>query len=336
MKNDDKINENQEIIVENSSEKALENEVNSFDLPQEDKNKIETKGLKLKKSTKERLNLLQSSFDDAESMVVALLNQYEVFKVESDDKFADRKGEIDRFNFLMESIKGCFVNSLEMATYIEDKCTEKMKGEIKKKDRVIALLQEENSSLNKKIKENEIEVKNKGRELEETKESFSRVNLALTTVEKELNEKSKVIENLQLHIASLSDISKENKAVKEENSKLRGKIKLLESQLTEDKIELQRFEYLKRDNERYIAEISELRKEKDEYKVYSNELNNKIQEILLEKADEIAKLNNEKNQALRESEEMHAKELKESSNVISKLKDELYELKLTLNQLNTK
>ncbi|CAM2076944.1 MAG: Chromosome segregation protein SMC [uncultured Clostridium sp.] len=336
MKNDDKINENQEIIVENSSEKALENEVNSFDLPQEDKNKIETKGLKLKKSTKERLNLLQSSFDDAESMVVALLNQYEVFKVESDDKFADRKGEIDRFNFLMESIKGCFVNSLEMATYIEDKCTEKMKGEIKKKDRVIALLQEENSSLNKKIKENEIEVKNKGRELEETKESFSRVNLALTTVEKELNEKSKVIENLQLHIASLSDISKENKAVKEENSKLREKIKLLESQLTEDKIELQRFEYLKRDNERYIAEISELRKEKDEYKVYSNELNNKIQEILLEKADEIAKLNNEKNQALRESEEMHAKELKESSNVISKLKDELYELKLTLNQLNTK
>lgn len=336
MKNNDKINENQEIIVENSSEKALENEVNSFDLPQEDKNKIETKGLKLKKSTKERLNLLQSSFDDAESMVVALLNQYEVFKVESDDKFADRKGEIDRFNFLMESIKGCFVNSLEMATYIEDKCTEKMKGEIKKKDRVIALLQEENSSLNKKIKENEIEVKNKGRELEETKESFSRVNLALTTVEKELNEKSKVIENLQLHIASLSDISKEDKAVKEENSKLREKIKLLESQLTEDKIELQRFEYLKRDNERYIAEISELRKEKDEYKVYSNELNNKIQEILLEKADEIAKLNNEKNQALRESEEMHAKELKESSNVISKLKDELYELKLTLNQLNTK
>ncbi|WP_195964412.1 hypothetical protein [Clostridium cuniculi] len=336
MKNNDKINENQEIIVENSSEKALENEVNSFDLPQEDKNKIETKGLKLKKSTKERLNLLQSSFDDAESMVVALLNQYEVFKVESNDKFADRKGEIDRFNFLMESIKGCFVNSLEMATYIEDKCTEKMKGEIKKKDRVIALLQEENSSLNKKIKENEIEVKNKGRELEETKESFSRVNLALTTVEKELNEKSKVIENLQLHIASLSDISKEDKAVKEENSKLREKIKLLESQLTEDKIELQRFEYLKRDNERYIAEISELRKEKDEYKVYSNELNNKIQEILLEKADEIAKLNNEKNQALRESEEMHAKELKESSNVISKLKDELYELKLTLSQLNTK
>ena len=336
MKNNDKTNKNQEIITENSTEKTLENESISFDLHQEEKDKIETKGLKLKKSTKERLNLLQSSFDDAESMIVALLNQYEVFKLESNDKFADRKGEIDRFNFLMESIKGCFVNSLEMATYIEDKCTEKIKGEIKKKDRVIALLQEENNSLSKKIKENEIEVKNKGRELEETKESFSRVNLALTTVEKELTEKSKVIENLQLHIVSLSDISKEDKVIKEENSELREKVKLLETQLTDNKIEFQRFEYLKSENERYISEISNLKKERNEYKLYSNELNNKIQEVLLEKANEIAKLNNEKNKALKECDEINARELREANNIISKLKDELYELKLTLNQLNTK
>lgn len=337
MKNNDKINENQEIISKNSSEKTIENKVNSFDSFQEEKDKIETKGLKLKKSTKERLNSLQANFDDAESMVVALLNQYEVFKFEGNEKFADRKGEIDRFNFLMESIKGCFVNSLEMATYIEDKCTEKMKGEIKKKDKVIALLQEENSSLSKKIKENEMEFKNKGRELEETKESFTRVNLALTTVEKELNEKSKIIENLQLHIASLSDISKEEKVIKEENSELREKIKLLELKLSESKIESQRFEYLKNDNERYIAEIAELRKEKNEYKVYSTELNNKIQEILLEKSDEIARVNNEKNKVLRECEEKNARELKEANNIISKLKDELYELKLTFNQsINTK
>ena len=337
MKNNDKINENQEIISKNSSEKTIENKVNSFDSFQEEKDKIETKGLKLKKSTKERLNSLQANFDDAESMVVALLNQYEVFKLEGNEKFADRKGEIDRFNFLMESIKGCFVNSLEMATYIEDKCTEKMKGEIKKKDKVIALLQEENSSLSKKIKENEMEFKNKGRELEETKESFTRVNLALTTVEKELNEKSKIIENLQLHIASLSDISKEEKVIKEENSELREKIKLLELKLSESKIESQRFEYLKSDNERYIAEITELRKEKNEYKVYSTELNNKIQEILLEKSDEIARVNNEKNKVLRDCEEKNARELKEANNIISKLKDELYELKLTFNQsINTK
>lgn len=150
MKNNDKISENEDKIDEKNSEITVENEVNNIDLPQEDKEKIETKGLKLKKSTKERLNLLQTSFEDAESMVIALLNQYEVFKLESNDKFSDRKAEIERFNFLMESIKGCFVNSLEMATYIEDKCTEKIKNEMKKKDRVISLLQDENNSLLKK------------------------------------------------------------------------------------------------------------------------------------------------------------------------------------------
>ena len=100
MKNNDTINENQEIITKNSGEKTLENKVDSFDLPQEEKDKLETKGLKLKKTTKERLNSLQASFDDAESMIVALLNQYEVFKLESNDKFSDRKGEITDLIFL--------------------------------------------------------------------------------------------------------------------------------------------------------------------------------------------------------------------------------------------
>ena len=98
MKNNDKISENEDKIDEKNSEITVENEVNNIDLPQEDKEKIETKGLKLKKSTKERLNLLQTSFEDAESMVIALLNQYEVFKLESNDKFSDRKAEIERFN----------------------------------------------------------------------------------------------------------------------------------------------------------------------------------------------------------------------------------------------
>ena len=168
--------------------------------------------------------------------------------------------------------------------------------------------------------------------MDETKKRFTRVNLALTTVEKELNEKSKVIENLQLHIASLSDISKEDRSIKEENSDLREKIRILEVKLTEAKIDVQRFEYLKNENERYISEISELRKEKNEYKEYSSELNNKIQEILLEKSNEITMINNEKNKALRMVEETSARDLKEANSIISKLKDELYELKLNLNQ----
>ena len=83
--------------------------------------KLETKGLKLKKSTKERLNTLQSSFGDAETMISALLNQYESLKIQSDSKFADRKAEIEKFNYLLDSIRGSYLNSLDMATYLEEK-----------------------------------------------------------------------------------------------------------------------------------------------------------------------------------------------------------------------
>ena len=123
----DKINENIEKIKENEEKIEMNQPVNVVE------DKIETKGLKLKKSTKDRLNMLQSNFDDAESMIVTLLNQYDNFKIESSEKFSDRKGEIDRFNFLIDSLKGCFVNSLEMATYLEDKYAVKLKNEMKMK-----------------------------------------------------------------------------------------------------------------------------------------------------------------------------------------------------------
>ena len=143
----DKINENIEKITENEEKIEMNQHVNVVE------DKIETKGLKLKKSTKDRLNMLQSNFDDAESMIVTLLNQYDNFKIESSEKFSDRKGEIDRFNFLIDSLKGCFVNSLEMATYLEDKYAVKLKNEMKKKDKIISILQEENTELKKKNKE---------------------------------------------------------------------------------------------------------------------------------------------------------------------------------------
>ena len=90
MINDKEFNENEGKIEENTEKNSKNKGSAPSNLNIDDKDKIETKGLKLKKSTKERLNLLQGSFDDAESMVVALLNQYEVFKLESNDKFADR------------------------------------------------------------------------------------------------------------------------------------------------------------------------------------------------------------------------------------------------------
>ena len=91
------------------------------------------------------------------------------------------------------------------------------------------------------------------------------------------------------------------------------------------------------ENERYLSEVCELRNEKNEYKLYANELNCKIQDILLDKSNEITKINNEKNQLLKTIEEKNKKDLTESNNIINKLKDELYELKLTLgNNIKTK
>ena len=135
-----------------------------------------------------------------------------------------------------------------------------------------------------------------------------------------------------MHISSLSEVTAENRSFKEENANLKEKLRILEAQLTESKIDSQSFEYLKKENERYTVEIAELRKERNEYKEYSNGLNKQIQEILLEKANEIAKINLEKDRVLKEYDEINTKELKEANDIINKLKDELYEIKLTMNQ----
>lgn len=334
MENSNKLNENEVKIEENHEKNIESNDIDLLKQGIEEPDKIETKGLKLKRSTKERLNLVQGGFDDAESMIVALLNQYEVFNTENNDKFADRKAEIDRFNFLMESLKNCFVNSLEMASFIEEKYVDKIKGEIKKKDKVISLLQEENNSLKTKVKNVDLEINKKSEELKDVKDSFTRVNLALTTVEKELNEKSTVINNLQLHIASLTEISQDNKDIKAQNENLKEEIKSLESQLTKVNISNEKLNYLKNENNRYISEIENLQLERNEYKEYSNTLNAKIQEILVEKANEISRINNEKNNVIREIEENKNRELKEANDTINKLKEELFELKIILNKNN--
>ena len=45
-------------------------------------------------------------------MVLALLNQYETFTISTDNKYTDRKAEIDKFNFLLDSIKPLSVSSI--------------------------------------------------------------------------------------------------------------------------------------------------------------------------------------------------------------------------------
>ena len=73
---------------------------------------------------------------------------------------------------------------------------------------------------------------------------------------------------------------------------------------------------------------------KKEYKEYSNSLNERIQEVLLNKSIEIAKINEEKNKLIREIESKKEIELKNANDIINSLKDEIFELKLNLNKIN--
>ena len=193
--------------------------------------KIETKGLKLKKSTKEKLNELQKGFDDAESMITALIKQYNNSLIVNDNRFLDRKAEIDKFNFLVDSIKSSFVNSLEMAVFAEERALDIKSKEMKKKDILISSLQDEKEELKKQIKEMKEGKIAKDRELSSVKDSFSRINLSLVNLEKELKEKSEIIQNNQNHINSLTNIAEEGVKYKEEVDSLKDYIKTLESKI---------------------------------------------------------------------------------------------------------
>ena len=110
----DKINENIEKITENEEKIEMNQPVNVVE------DKIETKGLKLKKSTKDRLNMLQSNFDDAESMIVTLVGVEQTLAVVmitqclyhmhviSDEEYTRIKKEIAR-NHLFDEL----LNKLE-------------------------------------------------------------------------------------------------------------------------------------------------------------------------------------------------------------------------------
>ena len=77
--------------------------------------------------------------------------------------------------------------------------------------------------------------------------------------------------------------------------KLKEEIKELNDKLTKANILNEKINYLESENNRFKNEIAILNGEKKEYKEYSNSLNQRIQEVLLNKSAEITKINEEKN-----------------------------------------
>lgn len=292
--------------------------------------KLEIKGLKLKRNTKNRLNDLQSKFDDAESMVSALLNQYEVFKITEDTRFAGRKTEIEKFTYLLDSIKNSYINSLEMASFLEEKQIEKSMIEIKNRDKTILRLQQTITKKEEKIKEIENTLLENNKELNTVKDSFSRVNLALTNVEKELKEKSDIIKSSQMHIESLNALLEEEKRSNKVAEEYKVKLESLEERYKDYELIKEKLQITKEDQRGSREEIISLKAEIKEYREYSNSLNDKIHKILNDKTEEISNLKDQFRSEIIETERGFNEKLKEKDLVIEKLKEEIFKLKLSM------
>ena len=319
------LNSNKENKIENNN--TEENIETSNEVITE---KLETKGLKLKRNTKNRLNDLQSKFDDAESMVSALLDQYEVFKITEDTRFADRKTEIEKFTYLLDSIKNSYINSLEMASFLEEKQIEKSMMEIKNRDKTIVRLQQTITKKEEKIKEIENTLLENNKELNTVKDSFSRVNLALTTVEKELKEKADIIKSSQMHIESLNALLEEEKRSNKVSKEYKVKLESLEERYKDYELIKEKLQITKEDQRGSREEIISLKAEIKEYREYSNSLNDKIHKILNDKTEEISNLKDQFRSEIIETERGFNEKLKEKDLVIEKLKEEIFKLKLSM------
>lgn len=308
-------------VAEKMTNSTIEEEVKSEE-------KLETKGLKLKKNTKNRLNELQANFVDAESMVQALLNQYEMFKITADNKFADRKAEIDKFTYLLDSIKSSYINSLEMATFIEEKYEANFKEELLRREKSIVRLQETIEKKEIKIKEKQEEVNKKDEELKTVKESFSRVNLALSTLEKENKDKADLIKNTQMHLASLTEIAEEGKIYKEEAAKLKESLTSVNEKIKDYELIKDRLDNCKKEAEVLKEDNTALKEELKESRDYANSLNNKLLDVITLKNQEINELKDENNKEIKVLEKKHREEINNKNSIIDQLKEEIYQLKM--------
>lgn len=298
--------------------------------------KLETKGLKLKKITKDRLNSLQNTFGDAETLISTLLNQYESIKIQNDSKFSDRKAEIDKFNYLLESIRNSYLNSLDMATFAQEKYNEKVQNEVKSREKIIQSLQEENMKLKNNLKDTSIELSNKDIELKEVKDNFTRINVLLTTMENDTKEKSQQIQNLQKHITSLTDIVDDNKGIKQKYDEMQSIIDNLQG-------ELMKYKFIEKEslilsNELALAksEIISLKDDLRQERDYSNSLNDKIHNLIIINSNDNSRLKDQHTSELKSVEIEKNTIISDSSKKIAELKDTIYNLKLELEILKTR
>ncbi|MBP3917363.1 hypothetical protein [Clostridium sp.] len=320
IKNEDNI----DLLEDNSAD--LSSEDNNQRQP-DDSGKLVTKGLKLKQATKDRLNELQNAFGDAETTIATLIKNYESFTVTNDSKYKDRKAEIEKFKYLAENLVSSYVASLDMAYHVEDKLMDKFSKEIQKREETIRELTEEKYKAIKETKAAEQKIEEMKSENEGVKESYSRVNSLLSTVEKELQDKSEIIGNMQLHINSLSSMVEEGKEYKTIADSLNKKIKDLESEVSDGRVTMQILKSTQEELKEAKKGLDESKNENKELRNEVKELNVTIQNIISEKSNEILSLTSSYENKLSDIRNEKEKDRLTYQNEILSLKDELMKIK---------
>lgn len=293
----------------------------------EDSEKISTKGLKLKESTKIRLNELQNKYGDAETLITKLLSYHDTLNTEELEEYSDRKVEVEKFTSQLESIKKSYIQSLDIAKYSEEKYAQRFANEFNKKDKIIAELKEEHREQKEIIKKLNNDLNKNQLEYQNATNTFSSLNKVLATVEKELTLKTEALNNSQEQVSALLNVVNENSKLKEENNKLQNDLN--------DAIKYKEKYYsteatIKTLTNEKNAIDALLLEAKEEIKTSNNDnkiLNNKIQDILLLRNEETNKVKEEMYKKIEELKEKNTTEVRGKEQEIITLKEEIAILK---------
>ena len=156
----------------------------------------------------------------------------------------------------------------------------------------------------------------------------------IVILEKELIDKSEIIKNQQSHIESLLMSVEEGKANKNKVDELVKKNKNLNDIINDNRVIIEGYKAVEKDLESKIVIIKDLRDELKESRDYSNELNQKIQNILTSNSEEIKWIREEYERKLNELKDKNEIKMDAAKQEIDALKEEVWNLTLQLRAKN--
>lgn len=296
-----------QIVVDDilNSDESIKQENTELTYEKEEK---KTKGLKLTKKTIAELDVLQGKFGDAEDLIKTLISNYRTQRIK-ENGYEDRAKDLDQFNYLIDTLKILFTNSLEIERTTTARVDMEYKEKIQSLTKSIAKLTEDQI----KSKEEFLSVIEEHRELKIENEEYIK---QLDLIQNMLNGKEKELVQCKEQINMLSGLLTEYKAYKELNKELNdklidlekdcdakksevttlsNKVLILEKDIENLNLNITGFKERVYDNKLVITELKEENKAiKSKEETAKNELNNKLIE-LTESKYKIKELTNEVN-----------------------------------------